>query len=78
MDQPRKPRRNRPPTEKSTPVPVIPARNRRPSVRQARKMAGEENMSEEYAYVVRDLQRILVLAVAMFALLIVLNIVFQG
>lgn len=35
------------------------------------------DFKEEYAYVIRDLRRILYLALAMFALLIALNIGFQ-
>ncbi len=38
------------------------------------KLTTEEELREEYAYVVYDLRRIAILAVAMFALLILLNI----
>ena len=38
------------------------------------KLTPEEELREEYAYVVYDLRRIAILAVAMFALLILLNI----
>ena len=37
----------------------------------------EEQLEEEYAYVVKDLRRITILAAAMFALLILLNILLQ-
>lgn len=36
--------------------------------------SSEEQFREEYAYVVRDLRQVLLLSVAMFALLIVLNL----
>ncbi|MFW5942525.1 MAG: hypothetical protein ACOC9X_02880 [bacterium] len=35
----------------------------------------EERLREEYAYVLRDLRHILLLAAAMFVLLIVLNVI---
>jgi hypothetical protein len=35
----------------------------------------EEEFREEYAYVIRDLRRVFILAVAMFILLIALNLV---
>ena len=38
------------------------------------KQTTEEEFHEEYAYVVRDLRHVLVLSAAMFALLIVLNL----
>jgi hypothetical protein len=37
----------------------------------------EEQLAEEYAYVIRDLRRVAVLAVIMFALLIALNLLLQ-
>jgi hypothetical protein len=47
-------------------------------LRQARKQAGETNLREEYAYVVRDLRHILILAGVMFALLIAANLILAG
>jgi hypothetical protein len=41
------------------------------------KLSAEEQFRQEYAYVLKDLRQVLVLAVAMFALLIVLNLVLQ-
>ena len=38
------------------------------------KLTPEEELREEYAYVIYDLRRIAILAVAMFALLILLNV----
>ena len=40
-----------------------------------RRTPTEAEMREEYAYVIKDLRRVFILAIAMFALLIVLNIV---
>jgi hypothetical protein len=37
------------------------------------RQTSEEELQEEYAYVLRDLRRIFILAVLMFALLIALN-----
>ncbi len=37
----------------------------------------EEQLKEEYAYVIKDLRRIAILATAMFALLILLNLLLQ-
>jgi len=37
----------------------------------------EEQLKEEYAYVIKDLRRIAILAAAMFALLILLNLLLQ-
>ena len=74
MQQPsrRRPRR----TPSNSPIPVVPASSsRRPSIRQARKQAGETNLREEYAYVIKDLRHILILAAVMFILLILSNIV---
>lgn len=42
------------------------------------KLSAEEKFQMEYAYVIKDLRSILILAVVMFALLIVLNLVLQG
>jgi hypothetical protein len=53
------------------------ASKRRPSLRMARKQAEEVDLQEEYAYVIKDLRRIFVLAVIMFVVLIVANIAFQ-
>ena len=41
------------------------------------KLNPEEQFRQEYAYVLQDLRQVLVLAMAMFALLIVLNIVLR-
>jgi len=37
----------------------------------------EEQLKREYAYVIKDLRRITILAAAMFALLILLNLLLQ-
>ncbi len=42
-----------------------------------RKELAEEDLREEYAYVAKDLRRMAILAVAMFALLILLNLLIQ-
>jgi hypothetical protein len=47
----------------------------RRSRRRGRQVATEENFREEYAYVINDLKRVLILAGFMFTLLIILNIV---
>jgi hypothetical protein len=41
------------------------------------KLSPEEQFRQEYAYVIKDLRQVLVLAVLMFALLIVLNVVLR-
>ncbi len=41
------------------------------------KLTLEEELREEYAYVVNDLRRIAILAAALFVLLILLNILLQ-
>lgn len=38
------------------------------------KLSAEEQFRQEYAYVLKDLRQVLILAVAMFALLIALNL----
>lgn len=38
------------------------------------RQSSEEQFREDYAYVIRDLRQVLLLSVAMFALLIVLNL----
>lgn len=58
---------------KSTPA----SGKRRPSIRTARKQADDLDLEEEYAYVAKDLRRIFVLAIIMFAVLIGANIAFQ-
>lgn len=76
---PRKDRRPRRPQPNTPAIPVTPASSsRRPSIRQARKQAGETNLREEYAYVLRDLRHILILAAVMFALLIATNLFLAG
>lgn len=42
-----------------------------------KKRDGNANFSQEYAYVLKDLRRVFVLAAVMFVLLVVLNIVLQ-
>ncbi len=44
------------------------------SRRRGRQQATEEDFREEYAYVINDLRRVLMLAGFMFTLLIILNI----
>lgn len=43
--------------------------------RGVRRISTPEELEEEYAYVIRDLRHILLLAVVMFALLIGLNLI---
>lgn len=43
--------------------------------RGTRRISTPEELEEEYAYVIRDLRQILLLALAMFALLIALNLI---
>lgn len=42
-----------------------------------KKQSSAEQFRLEYAYVVRDLRRVILLALAMFALLIALNLIIQ-
>jgi hypothetical protein len=57
------------------PEPARPAPIAAPN-RAAPRRASKEELAEEYAYVLRDLRRIFLLAAAMFALLILLNLLF--
>ena len=41
------------------------------------KQTTEEQLREEYAYVLKDLRRVAIVAVAMFALLILLNLLLR-
>lgn len=43
--------------------------------RGARRISTPEELEDEYGYVIRDLRQILILAIILFALLIVLNLV---
>lgn len=43
--------------------------------RGTRRISTPEELEEEYAYVIRDLRQILLLALVMFALLIALNLI---
>jgi len=45
------------------------------SSRGTRRISSPEQLEEEYAYVIKDLRHILILAVVMFALLIALNLI---
>ena len=47
----------------------------RGSGRGTRRISTTEELEDEYAYVIRDLRQILILAVIMFALLIGLNLI---
>lgn len=75
----KKVRRTRRRRDENTGIPTsVPASgSRRPSIRAARKKADDVNLEEEYAYVVKDLRRIFILAIVMFVLLIGANIAFQ-
>ena len=44
---------------------------------QGDQLSSEDELREEYAYVVRDLRRVAILAAAMFILLILINILLQ-
>jgi hypothetical protein len=41
------------------------------------KLNSEEQFRQEYAYVLKDLRQVLILALVMFALLIILNVVLR-
>ena len=43
----------------------------------SRSQAAAERIEEEYAYITNDLRRVFILAAAMFALLIALNVIFR-
>jgi hypothetical protein len=47
---------------------------RRP-IKQSRSQVAAERIEEEYAYIIGDLRRVLILAAAMFALLIAVNVI---
>ncbi len=57
-------------------APPPPAEARGPKApKVSRSQAAAERIEDEYAYITGDLRRVLLLALAMFALLIVLNLV---
>ena len=65
------------PTIDSVPVetpPEAPRVPRTPKV--SRSQAAAERLEDEYSYITGDLRRVFMLAAAMFALLIVVNLVF--
>jgi hypothetical protein len=45
------------------------------SGRGSRRISSTEELADEYAYVIKDLRNILLLAAALFALLIALNLI---
>lgn len=54
------------------PKPAAPAP--RPAPKLTRQQAATERLEDEYAYVIRDLRRVFILAAIMFGLLIALNL----
>ena len=60
-------------------TPVVPPAAAEPRAAKAPKLsrsqAAAERIEDEYAYILGDLRRVFILAAAMFALLIVLNII---
>jgi hypothetical protein len=60
--------------ESLTPEPTAP-RAPRPA-KQTRSQAASERLEDEYGYITGDLRRVFILAAAMFALLIALNLIF--
>ncbi|MGH2536402.1 MAG: hypothetical protein ACRDHL_03310 [Candidatus Promineifilaceae bacterium] len=56
------------------PAPNRPARPRPSEALPAKGLTAEEELALEYAHVYQDLRRVLLLAVAMFLLLIALNL----
>ncbi len=60
-----------------TPIETAPTAPRAPRpTRQTRSQAASERLEDEYGYISGDLRRVFVLAAAMFALLIALNLIF--
>jgi len=57
------------------PAPTAP-RAPRP-VKQSRSQVASQRLEDEYGYITGDLRRVFILAAAMFALLIILNVVFK-
>ena len=65
-----------PEVEETSEAPTAPADPRAPKTpKVSRSQAQAERIEDEYAYITGDLRRVFILAVAMFILLIVLNIV---
>jgi hypothetical protein len=61
-----------------TPAVETPSVPRAPRpVKQTRSQAASERLEDEYSYISGDLWRVFILAAAMFALLIALNVVFS-
>jgi hypothetical protein len=58
---------------------IKPSRNNDKQTRseEQRKLTVEEELREEYAYVAKDLKRVAILAMTMFVLLIVLNLLLR-
>jgi hypothetical protein len=74
----RRVRQPRPPVDipfDDPPASRPPAGPAAPAARPAGRRATPEELAEEYAYVLKDLRRIFILAAAMFALLILLNLI---
>lgn len=60
----------RPSRQSNAPVKSIPAASKRPS---RMVLVTEEELAEEYAYVLEDLRRLFFIAIALFVLLLGLN-----
>jgi hypothetical protein len=58
--------------EQAAPPPAEPRPARTPKM--SRSQAAAERIEDEYAYIVKDLRRVFILAAAMFLLLIALNV----
>lgn len=63
----------RPSRDRDVTVKSIPAASRRPS---RMIMVNEEELAEEYSYVLDDLRRLLIIAILLFMLLFGLNLAF--
>lgn len=60
-----------------TPIETAPPASRAPRpAKQTRREIASERLEDEYGYITGDLRRVFILAAAMFALLIALNLVF--
>jgi hypothetical protein len=68
-----KPETIAPEPEEVAPPPAEPRAARAPKV--SRSQAAAERIEDEYGFIVGDLRRVFILAAAMFALLIVINVV---
>ena len=56
---------------------LTPPKQKKSGTAAASSISSSKDLSEEYAYVIKDLRRVFLIAAAMFAILIILNLILQ-